>query len=57
VSDEDGEITIFRLGEEPEIISEISLGNSVYSTPIVSNGVLYISNKNYLFAITDKASE
>ncbi len=57
VSDEDGEITIFRLGEEPEALPEISMGNSVYSTPIVANGVLYISNKNYLFAITDKASE
>jgi outer membrane protein assembly factor BamB len=57
VSDEDGEITIFPLAEEPEVLAEISMGNSVYSTPIVANGVLYISNKNYLFAITDKASE
>jgi hypothetical protein len=50
-------VTVFKLGEEPEVVSEISMGNSVYSTPIVANGVLYISNKNYLFAITDKSGE
>jgi hypothetical protein len=27
------------------------MGNSVYSTPIVANNVLYISNKDHLFAI------
>jgi outer membrane protein assembly factor BamB len=57
ISDEDGEVTIFKLGEEPEVVTEISMGNSVYSTPIVAGGVLYISNKNYLFAITDKTAE
>ncbi|MEX2138142.1 MAG: PQQ-binding-like beta-propeller repeat protein [Pirellulales bacterium] len=57
ISDEDGEVIVFKLGEEPERISEISMGNSVYSTPIVAGGVLYISNKNYLFAITDKTDE
>ena len=31
-----------------------SCGNSVYSTPVVANGVLYISNKTMLFAIGKK---
>jgi outer membrane protein assembly factor BamB len=57
ISDEDGEVTVFNLGEEPEVVAEISMGNSVYSTPIVAGGVLYISNKNYLFAITDQTGE
>ena len=27
------------------------MGNSVYSTPIVAGGTLYIANKSHLFAI------
>ena len=29
-----------------------NMGNSVYSTPIVANGVLYIANRTHLYAIT-----
>ena len=50
IGDEDGEMTIFKLSDELEIIAEPTLGNSVYSTPIVANGVLYVSNKDELFA-------
>ncbi len=31
--------------------------NSVYSTPIVANNVLYIANKTHLFAIQKSAEE
>ena len=34
-----------------EMLSEIYMGNSVYSTPIVADGVLYIANRTHLFAI------
>ena len=52
VGDEDGDVTIFALSAEPpEPIAEINMGNSVYSTPIVANNVLYIANKTHLFAI------
>ena len=27
------------------------MANSVYSTPIVANGMLYIANKDHVFAI------
>ncbi|HEY2413767.1 MAG TPA: PQQ-binding-like beta-propeller repeat protein [Pirellulaceae bacterium] len=30
---------------------EINMGNAVYCTPIAANGVLYIANKDHLFAI------
>ena len=29
------------------------MGNSVYSTPIVAGGTLYIANKSHLFAIRE----
>ncbi len=58
VGDEDGDISILRVGKKLEVIGEVGMGNAVYSTPIVANGVLYISNKSYLFAIEQgKAAE
>jgi hypothetical protein len=52
IGDEDGDVTVFKHGKEKEILSEINMGNSVYTTPVVANGVLYIANKTLLFAIT-----
>ena len=52
VGDEDGELSVFQLSAEPhEPLAEINMLNSVYSTPIVSHNVLYISNRTHLFAI------
>jgi outer membrane protein assembly factor BamB len=51
IGDEDGDITIFKHSPQLEVIAEINMGNAVYSTPVVANGVLYISNKDHLFAI------
>jgi len=57
IGDEDGDVSIFKLSSEAdedgfvEPIAEINMGNSVYSTPVVANGVLYIANKTHLFAI------
>ncbi|MEX0725760.1 MAG: PQQ-binding-like beta-propeller repeat protein, partial [Planctomycetaceae bacterium] len=59
IGDEDGDITVFEHGREMKILSRhapsdtLNMGSSVYSTPIVANNVLYISNKSTLFAITD----
>jgi outer membrane protein assembly factor BamB len=52
IGDEDGEVTVFSLTAEPhEPIGEIDMRNSVYSTPVISDNVMYISNKTHLFAI------
>ncbi len=37
-----------------EPIKLIDMGNSVYMTPIVANNVLYIANRNHLFAIMEE---
>ena len=59
IGDEDGEVSIFKLGdkESNEPTGVMDMGNSVYSTPVVANGVLYIANKTHLFAIAKDASE
>jgi outer membrane protein assembly factor BamB len=59
IGDEDGDIAIFRHSADPAVameddmpaLGEINMGNSVYSTPIVADNVLYIANRTHLFAI------
>ena len=68
VPDEDGDIAIFRIHPDPERstqhlenpdedsrepLSEINMGNSVYSTPVFANGMLYIAMRDHLFAIAN----
>jgi len=56
VGDEDGDIAIFELKKEPhDPVAEINMNNSVYSTPIFANGVLWIANKDHIFAIAEEA--
>ncbi len=51
IGDEEGDIAIFELSPKMKLIGEVSCANSVYSTPIVANNVLYIANKSTLYAI------
>jgi outer membrane protein assembly factor BamB len=51
IGDEDGDVTITELSPKLNVIAEINMGNSVYSTPVVANNVLYIGNRTHLFAI------
>jgi outer membrane protein assembly factor BamB len=58
IGDEDGDVSVFNLSSEKhDPIAEINMGNSVYSTPIVANDVLYIANKTHVFAITAPEKE
>lgn len=51
LGDEDGEVFIAKHGKKLEELGELDMGNSVYTTPVVANGVLYITNRRELFAI------
>jgi hypothetical protein len=47
-----GDIAVFNLAKEKrDPIAEISIGNSVHSTPILANNVLSIANKDHVFAM------
>jgi len=54
IGDEDGDIAIFELSKEQKQIGEVSMGNAVYSSPVVANDTLFIANKSVLFAIRPK---
>ena len=51
VGDEDGDISVFKLSKEKELIGEIPMSSSVYSTPVVANNTLFIADKDHVFAI------
>lgn len=63
VGDEEGKVTIFRLSADPNVAlaanelgwfearHTVELGNSIYNTPIVADGVLYVATKTHLYAI------
>lgn len=63
IGDKDGDVAIFKHSADPNVamvddggdpmpaFGEINMGNSVLSTPVVANNVLYISNSSHLFAI------
>jgi outer membrane protein assembly factor BamB len=69
IGDEDGEVAIFNHSADPKVAmkgegddrapvhGEISMDNSVYSTPIVANNVLYIANRTTLFAIAPTSNQ
>lgn len=56
IGDEDGDITILAVSPKLEILTELNMGNSVYSTPIAVGDTLYIANKSHLFAIREGAT-
>ncbi len=53
IGDEDGDVCIFEHSKKANEPIEINMDNSVYSTPIVANGTLFIANRSFLFAIEE----
>jgi outer membrane protein assembly factor BamB len=52
IGDEDGELTIFKLSQELEPIrEEVLFKSSIYSTPTIANGVMYVADRSTLYAI------
>lgn len=51
ISDEDGDISIFKLSNEQDMLAEINMDSAVYTTPVAANNSLYISNRNRIYAL------
>ncbi len=51
LGNEDGEVLVFEHAETLKKLAANDMGNSVYTTPVASNGVLYVTNRRALFAI------
>lgn len=55
LGDEDGDIVVLETGKQMKLVAEMNMGSSVYCTPVASKGVLYVVNRNELFAIAPPA--
>lgn len=55
ISDEDGDIAIFKVAKELEMIGEMSMDSAVYTSPVAANSTLFIANRNRIFAIQEGA--
>jgi len=54
LGDEDGDLAVFQIGKELKKLFETNMGSALYSTPVAANGVLFIMNRNELYAIGSK---
>lgn len=57
LGDEDGEVVVLQHGKEMKVLATNDMGNSVYTTPVASGGVLYITNRRALFALEQGGTE
>ncbi len=55
VGDEDGDLVVMAASKEKKVLSTTNLGDAVYSTPIVANGVLYVGTQTHLYALYDQS--
>ncbi len=51
VGDEDGDITVFELSKDLNVLAENNMINSLYTTPVVASDTLFIANKSTLIAL------
>jgi outer membrane protein assembly factor BamB len=61
IGDEDGDLAVLKAGKgkdgQPEVLAEINMGSSVYTTPVARDGVLYVMSRNSVFALQEGAKE
>lgn len=55
ISDDEGEISIFKLSKEMEKIGSMDMESAVFTTPVAANDTLFIANRNRIFAIAEGA--
>jgi outer membrane protein assembly factor BamB len=54
LGDEDGDIVVLEAAKEKKLIGEMNMGSSVYATPVPAHGVLFVMNRNQLWALSEK---
>jgi outer membrane protein assembly factor BamB len=54
LGDEDGDIVVLEAAKEKKLIGEMNMGSSVYATAVPAHGVLFLMNRNQLWAVSEK---
>jgi outer membrane protein assembly factor BamB len=56
LGDEDGDISVLKHSKKLEVLAEVEMVNSVYTTAVAARSILYIAGRTRLFAIQEGAS-
>jgi outer membrane protein assembly factor BamB len=48
-------LNVLAVGKEMKLLSRINLGAASWATPVAVNGTLYVTSRNYLWAVTKSA--
>jgi outer membrane protein assembly factor BamB len=54
IGTEDGEVHVLAHGKQMKPIGKINMTDSIYTTPVAANGVLYVMTRRNLYAIVNK---
>ena len=55
MGDEDGDVTVLQTGKTKKVLAEMNMGSAVYATLVPAHGVLFMNNRNQLFALAANA--
>ncbi|CAN5504358.1 PQQ-binding-like beta-propeller repeat protein [soil metagenome] len=50
VGNEEGELTVLKMGKELEVVDLIEFNAPLYSNPVAANGVIYVTTHTHLYA-------
>ncbi len=53
LADEDGDVAVLEASKEKKVISTNNMASAVYMTPVPANGMLFLGNRNQLFALAE----
>ena len=53
LGDEDGDIAILQTGKTKKVLGEMNMGSAVYATPVPAHGMLFVNNRNQLYALAN----
>jgi outer membrane protein assembly factor BamB len=54
IGDGDGDVAIFKVAREKELLATHNMGAAVYGSPVMSNGTMYILSLDKLLAVSEK---
>jgi len=56
IGDEEGKVVVLKEGKEKKVLATNDMDGAVYTTPVAANGVLYVANRQKLYASQEGAS-
>ncbi len=51
LGNEDGILTVLKVGKKPKVLAEVQLPAPIYSSPVLADGVLYVATQTQLYAV------